>query len=236
MNKTVKRIKNFSVIYFLLVVFFSILVLETEVKEIKGRINQIIPIIFLCIYPFYYFIVMYASRRIKDKKLNEYYEMQFPNINILSNVKEVGFYFFCAYIVGGLICIVFLVLQNYSDFVVAFLNGVHEKIWVKESYSAVISVIVGIYAFLLAFFPIIIADLKDKCMFFEPFELSIVSRSKKITILSLIVGIIYMLLCIIDVKVFWLGAFELFWILLIIVNILIDIWMFTMPVKMEKKV
>lgn len=63
MGETVKRVVNFCAIYYFVVVVFSIEVLTSEVNKSVDRIDQVLPIMFLCSYPVFYFLILWASKK-----------------------------------------------------------------------------------------------------------------------------------------------------------------------------
>lgn len=237
MGETVKRIVNFCAIYYFVVVVFSIEVLTSEVNKSIDRIDQVLPIIFLCSYPVYYFLILWASKKRREvDEVKEYYEPQFPDVNSLKKVNESEFSFGLIYLMVMLVFLLIVMLVVYRDAISLFLEEFHGQVWLNESVSAIISIVVGIYAFLFAFFPIIISYLKDKCLFFEPFDIPIINWSRKVTVISLIIVIIYILFLWGGAKLCWLGACEFLWILLMAINVVGYIIIFAMLVKIEKRV
>ena len=237
MGETVKRIMNFCAIYYFLVVLFSIEVLTGQVNDSINRIDQVLPIIVLCIYPLFYFLILWASKKRKEEdEVKEYYEAQFPDINSLKKANESELSYFYVYSMIAFAFMMLAMLVIYRDAISSFWEEFHEKVWSNENVSTIISIVVGIYAFLFAFFPIIISYLKDKCLFFEPFDIPIINWSRKVTIISLVIVVIYLLLALGGAKLYWMGACEFLWIILITVNVIIYIKIFAIPVKIEKKV
>ena len=233
MGETVKRVLNFCVIYYFIVVIFSIEVLTGEVNKSLYRIDQVFPIILLCIYPILYFVILWASKKRREADdVKVYYEIQLPDVKSLKKANDLV----------GVYCFVYLmpifasILVGYRGAISLFLGEFHGKVWSNESVTTIISIVGGIYAFLFAFFPIIISYLKDKCLFFEPFDIPIINWSRKITAISLAIVIIYIILLWSGAKLYWTGACEFLWILLITINVMIYILIFAIPAKIEKRV
>lgn len=125
---------------------------------------------------------------------------------------------------------------TYRDIISSILEEFHGKVWLNESASTIIGIVAGTYAFQFAFFPIIISYLKDKCLFFEPFDIKIVNWSRKVTVISLAIVIINIIFLGVGAKSYWMGACELLWIVLMAINVIIYIVIFVIPVKIEKRV
>lgn len=237
MRETVKRVVNFCAVYYSIVVIFSIEVLTSEVNKSVDRIDQVFPIIFLCIYPVFYFLVFWESKKSRGADdIKEYYETQFPDVNSLKKTNESGLSYCFAYLMVMFAVILVAMLVAYRDVVSLFLEEFHRNVWLNESVFTIINIVGGIYAFLFAFFPIIISYLKDKCLFFEPFDIPIINWSRKATVVSLTLVIIYIIFLWGNAKLYWMGTCEFLWILLIAINVIIYIMIFAIPVKIEKKV
>ena len=195
MGETVKRVVNFCAIYYFIVVVFSIEVLTSEVNKSIDIIDQVFPIIFLCIYPLFYFLIVWASKKRREADdVEDYYETQFPDVNSLKKANESEFSYCFVYLMIISAFMIVAMLVVYREAISLFLEEFHGNVWLNESVSTIISIVVGIYAFLFAFFPIIISYLKDKCLFFEPFDIPIINWSRRVTVISLVIVIIYIIL------------------------------------------
>lgn len=237
MGETVKRVVNFCAIYYFIVVVFSIEVLTSEVNKSIDIIDQVFPIIFLCIYPLFYFLIVWASKKRREADdVEDYYETQFPDVNSLKKANESEFSYCFVYLMIISAFMIVAMLVVYREAISLFLEEFHGNVWLNESVSTIISIVVGIYAFLFAFFPIIISYLKDKCLFFEPFDIPIINWSRRVTVISLVIVIIYIILLWGGAKLYWMGACEFLWILLMAINVIIYIMIFAIPVKIEKRV
>lgn len=64
---------------------FAIEILIGQCISFQTIINEVFPILFLIIYPLYYLAVIVASKKIRDSASDrkEYYERQFPDVNVL---------------------------------------------------------------------------------------------------------------------------------------------------------
>lgn len=235
MRGTVKKIANVCVVYYFLIFLLCVIVLKSGANDIVNRIEQLISMLFLCIYPVYYFLILWANKKRKYKEM-DYYDLQFPDVNSLKRANSTAFIYFYIYLAIALVILVIDWLFTYGEMVGIFLMEFHEDLWVNENFSAITGIVVSVYAFLFAFFPIIVSYLKDKCLFFEPFDLPIVNNSKKITIISMLVVVIYIMSVFGDASKFVLGACELIWMVIVVINVLIYIYIFVIPIKIEKRV
>ena len=237
MSEISKRIVNFSVVYWFVILIFGMAILETKVEQIGNRMEQLFSILYLCVYPFYYFAILYGSKNEKNVcQKEEYYIMQFPDINSLNRVSNTGLWYFIKMSVVVMLMVICPILFVYRDVFFAFFEKFHNNVWKIESLSSIIGVIAAVYAFLFAFFPIIVENMKNKYMFFKPYELPIIKWSNRVTTISLIELAIYILINIIYKKDWLLGAFEVIWFLLIGINVIMYIWAFSMPISIEKRV
>lgn len=233
-----KRIVNFSIVYWFLILVYGMAVSETNVEQIGSRIEQWCSLFYLCVYPVLYFAIIFATKRERKNayKKDEYYIMQFPDINGLNKVSDTGFWYFFKRVAWIIILMVLSVLFAYRNVFSTFFVEFHNMVWKVDSLIAIIGVIVAIYALLFAFFSIIVEKLNNKCMFFKSYDLPIVKWSNRITTISLVDLVIYILLCITYKKCWLLGVFEVVWFLLIGINVIMYIWALSMPMGIEKRV
>ena len=238
MSEISKRIVNFSVVYWFVILIFGKVVLGIKVEQIGNRIEQLLSIVYLCLYPLYYFAILYASKRERKNtyKKDEYYIMQFPDINSLNRVSDTGFWYFIKRIAVIIIWMICSILFICRDALLIIFVEIHNKIWKDDTLITIIGVVVAIYAFLFAFLPIIVEKLNNKCMFFKPYDLPVIKWSNKITTISLIELLVYILVFIINKKDWLLGAFEVVWFLLIGANVIMYVWAFIMPMRIERRV
>lgn len=234
MTEKQKHVVHFSIVYFFVVLVFSIEVLALKVERIGDKIEQLFSIIMLLVYPMYYYLVLFTGAKAKERnfKTSEYYRWQFPDIKN----KGKNFSILSIYFTLFIVVIIIVSLFTYRDNLAIFFTNIHEKIWEGVTYDIIIGIVIGIYAFLLAFFPIVVAYLNNSCIFFRPYDLSVIKWSNRITIISLVEIIIYILLNMYGSTVYCLGVFEFAWILLIGLEVILLVWAFFMPIRMEKKV
>lgn len=121
-------------------------------------------------------------------------------------------------------------------------SGIGEK-WEKYLFQNIcintsitlIGGVVGIYAALFAFFPIIVSYLRNRCIFFDPYELVIIKINIFLVICSVVLAVTYFVLNIMKVTSDCLCIFAGMWVLLIIAIVIIYIaCIFIVPLIIEK--
>lgn len=63
MGETAKRVLSFCVIYYFMVVIFSVEVFTGEINQSIAIIDQVLLILLLCIYPVFYFLIFKGSKK-----------------------------------------------------------------------------------------------------------------------------------------------------------------------------
>lgn len=238
-----KRIINFTVTYIFVLLIFGREVFSIEVKESINRIDYFLGYLCLYIFPLYYYLVIQTCEKVKANhfQTNKYYATQFPDINNLKRVKYLGVDAIIGHLLNAifymfLAVILLSIIVNNNERIKAFFSSVHENIWREEEYSAIISLLLAVYALVFALVPIINTYVNRKCMFFDSQELPVIRYSNYTTGISLGVVFIYFLSKIVISESFWFGFLEFLWIALIVTNILMYICMWYMPVHTEHKV
>lgn len=236
MTNIPKRIANFCVVYYLSIFFFSIQVFVVSCENAFTKIlDSIMAIIFLCIYPLFYFLSIWGCRKYKEQvKAKEYYQMQFPDIDAL---KKAGKHLIFSYVIPLLIMFLLIfiafIIDNFDRIKEIPINF-HDKIWYEQNMITIIGSVVAIYAFLLTFLSIIVSYLDNKCLFFRPFDLPLINISIVIMVISLLISMIYIFFSIYFKNHFILGVCEIIWFLLIL--IVMVIYMMAFLTQIEKRI
>ena len=236
-----KNIVNFSILYYFMVLLFTIEILCNSVVHIGVRFEQVASLLFLYIFPFFYYLCYKSCNILKEKVYvdNDYYASQFSSVSGLERFNNSFFlHIICTVTIVYIIIfiIIIFVVPAYNDIFRELLNRFYIEKWRKSFNSDIISIALGSYAFLLALIPIIVAYLNNRCTFFEPYEIKIIKISNIILIISIIEMGVYFVLRILKCDIVILAILELIWIALIAVNIFIDICAFFGPLGIEKKV
>ena len=235
MSENAKHVANFIIVYFFLVVVFYIIVILNQINQTINVINHIFAIMFLLIYPLFYCVILHGSKKCKEEdEIKEYYETQFPDVNSLKKVNKSAL-FECKVALYILIVITVLgMIYANRNTMKIFLERFSSII--DKNVSISVSIVMGVYAVLFTFFPIITSCLKDKCLFFRPFDIQMIDRSRLVTIISLIIAMIYVILTLCDAGEWLKGADAVSWIILITINVIIYLKIFLIPGKIEKNV
>ncbi len=238
-----KRIINFTIVYWFIILVFCVAIFSTPEEQQKNRIETVISLLYLCVYPAFYFVIIYASNKAKQTNylVREFYIKQFPNTTALNKANDTVFMGFVRGAKIGLtisfvIYPIVSLLASYREWLFVSFEEIHTIIWEKDSLIAVIGVIVAIYAFLFAFYPIIIAKINGECILFESQELPIIKRSNGVTVLSLMELLVYVIATLFGVEESWKGALEVTWIVTISVNVMMYLGAFILPKKNENNV
>ncbi|MBQ8326731.1 MAG: hypothetical protein IJX86_06625 [Lachnospiraceae bacterium] len=242
MRDFTKRIVNFTIVYGFIILVFCVAIFSTPEESQGNRIETVISLLYLCVYPAYYFVIIYASSKAKKTNylVRDFYIKQFPDLNALNKANDTVF-------MGGVrgaktgvtifsIYPIVCLLAIYWEYLIVFFEEIHTIIWEKDSLVAVIGVIVAIYAFLFAFYPIIVAKVNSECILFESQELPVIKRSDRVIVLSLATLLIYVIAVLFGVEASWRGAIEVAWIVTISISIMMYLEAFILPKKNEKNI
>ena len=239
MSKFEKGIMIYYVFFGFFAAVFGIVVMCMPVVQRIEITERILSLAYWVIYPSYCYIIIRTAKKQREAPYaNEaYYAKQFQNGDNLNNIIETGIVFYVKAILFPAIVTVIITLVSWREIFIPMFEQIHITMWKNSTLPPFLEEIIVVYTFLFCFFSIIIANINDKCMFFGPYELPVIKRCNIVTIITLSLATVYAGTYVLANSINWLlGIEDVMLLILIVLNILMYIWAFAVPINIEKRV
>ena len=247
-KKTINR-KNYFIMggiaYCITVLAFSFYILisnktfELSIYNFAEKMNPVISLIFLYMYPFLYYLFFKVIKRVKKEFHEEkgYYRIQVPDNKALNIAKQYddadNFKLFLKYIIF-IIFVAAIYKLCWHNIQKPKIDFVH--ISKKEWSNNITGLLVTIYAAYFALFPVLSSYLNNRCLFFNIYDLPDIINGNRVMRISIGIFVLYIFAGCID-KASYITHFILaLCCVLVLINGLIYLRAFTNPIKIEKRV
>lgn len=168
------------ILYYFLIFLYGLILMNIEKRTLGAKINLGALCFMLCLYPIFYKKIRknynsFITRKVAEQK---YYVNHFPVWDSIrdANFSVVEFVIKELIVIALFFLLLIVVLVVPFDELLSFLEKGHNYVCQDNDYVQLATVAFTVSTLLATIFPILVSYLKERCLFFNVYDLPIIKR------------------------------------------------------------